>query len=74
MSEIAKRNGHTCTGNCWHDSVSRECKRCGADNLCDVCHTHCMPRGECDECPECIACYLLHSGVLGEEPCTTSSQ
>lgn len=36
-------------GNDWN--VGYGCKKCGVNNLCDVCHEHHMPRGECDACP-----------------------
>jgi hypothetical protein len=45
---------HAKNGNCWVNA--RKCKLCGVDNLCDVCHKHDMPRGDCDECVECPAC------------------
>lgn len=38
-------------GNSWDEKVVYACKECGIGNLCDVCHRHEMPRGECDECP-----------------------
>lgn len=44
---------HTLTGNCWIPSYA--CYVCGA-NLCDVCHLHDQPRGECDKCSECLMC------------------
>ena len=42
---------HNHKGNCWDKAY--EC--CG-DDLCDVCHEHDEPRGECSECPDCPAC------------------
>jgi hypothetical protein len=46
---------HNHSGNCWQKAY--ECKKgCGKGNLCDVCHMHDNPRGECDECPPCEAC------------------
>ncbi len=44
---------HNGCGNCWVPSY--RCPKCG-DNLCDVCHLHDQPRGECDKCPECLEC------------------
>ena len=38
-------------GNDWSEDAVYNCKKCGAGNLCDVCHKHDNPRGECDECP-----------------------
>lgn len=45
---------HDRKGNCWEGAY--ECPICGDDVLCDVCHQHDEPRGECPECPECPAC------------------
>lgn len=45
---------HACTGNCW--SLAEKCRKCGVGNLCDVCHEHCEPRGECEECERCEVC------------------
>lgn len=46
------RAGHLRTGNCWEDAEL--CKRCR--DLCDVCHQHDEPRGECDACARCPTC------------------
>lgn len=40
------------TGNSWNPDIIYNCRECGVDNLCDVCHEHDMPRGDCDKCPE----------------------
>ncbi len=45
---------HTKTGNCF--DVAFKCKDCGKDNLCDVCHEHEMPRGDCLDCQRCEIC------------------
>ncbi len=47
---------HNRKGNCWSVTVVAACTMCGTNNVCDVCHAHDMPRGECDECPQCEAC------------------
>jgi hypothetical protein len=44
---------HNHKGNCW--DAPYECKRCG-NELCDVCHEHDEPRGECSVCTHCPAC------------------
>ena len=44
------------SGNCWADAAAYECEECGKGVLCDVCHLHSMPRGDCDECKEHCAC------------------
>lgn len=57
MADSIESSDHvsrTGTGNCWH--ASRSCKQCGVGNLCDVCHKHDQPRGECEDCIECKAC------------------
>ena len=51
---IKPKSIHNQRGNCW--LRARFCRRCGTDNLCDVCHRHSLPRGECDECPRCLPC------------------
>ncbi len=38
-------------GNSWDKKYVYNCKECGIGNLCDVCHEHDEPRGECSECP-----------------------
>lgn len=47
---------HKHSGNCWDTYLVYSCKECGHDNLCDVCHEHELPRGECDECERCQEC------------------
>ena len=44
---------HDGLGNC---DKHADCLRCGFDNVCNVCHVHEQPRGECDGCPRCPAC------------------
>jgi hypothetical protein len=46
---------HTLSGNCW--LAAEDCKKCctGGD-ICDVCHEHDEPRGDCSECPPCSRC------------------
>lgn len=39
------------TGNCWVEEAAFGCRKCGRENMCDVCHLHDQPRGECEECP-----------------------
>ncbi len=43
-----KRKG---SGNDWSEELVYSCPKCGEGNLCDVCHEHDLPRGECDQCP-----------------------
>ena len=45
---------HKHNGNCWHDA--RRCEECGVGNLCDVCHDHDEPRGDCAKCEPCTDC------------------
>jgi len=45
---------HNKKGNCWDNSY--KCKECGTGELCDVCHLHDSPKGECDECVKCELC------------------
>lgn len=47
-------DAHTRTGNCWR--YAHDCGECGPDVLCDVCHGHDEPRGDCSECEHCPAC------------------
>ena len=42
---------HLSNGNSWDPGVVYQCRECGVGNLCDVCHRHEQPRGECDQCP-----------------------
>jgi hypothetical protein len=44
---------HNHLGNCWDAPYS--CSKCGGE-LCDVCHKHDEPRGECSMCAECPEC------------------
>lgn len=52
---------HTNTGNCWNKAG--RCREYGVNNLCDVCHQHEEPRGECAMCPPCEACEM--NGLRG---------
>jgi hypothetical protein len=45
---------HNRLGNCTLDEMA--CDECGHDNICDVCHKHDEPRGECSQCNPCLAC------------------
>lgn len=51
-TELKPQGRHTAGGNC----LRFKCDKCGPENVCDVCHVHEQPRGECDECPPCVAC------------------
>lgn len=55
---------HNLGGNCEVSVVTNECRRCGTDNLCDVCHLHDEPRGDCDKCQRCEACEEVFSREL----------
>lgn len=49
---------HNRLGNCWSSQHVCKCSECGAGEMCDVCHEHDEPRGECpvcDECPRCVS-------------------
>jgi hypothetical protein len=54
-SKQSKKPEHNLKGRCWCKAAVYLCCRCGLGNLCDVCHVHDEPRGECD-CPPCLAC------------------
>jgi hypothetical protein len=45
---------HDRNGNCW--AKAKNCSVCGEGSLCDVCHEHDEPRGDCSECLTCYAC------------------
>lgn len=45
---------HSHTGNCWHRAD--RCAKCGEGVLCDVCHKHDEPRGDCETCNRCSRC------------------
>lgn len=47
---------HLLCGNCWAPEAIHDCRRCGSSSLCDVCHLHDYPRGECEDCDRCEAC------------------
>jgi hypothetical protein len=59
----AKRSkvAHVHGGNCWNNAYA--CRKCGRGNLCDVCHTHDLPRGLCRKCPKCPACERIGEPV-----------
>ena len=60
------RPAHDGKGNCWERAYC--CPKCSAESdLCDVCHEHDQPRGECLDCPRCPACDLEDS----EQDCVT---
>jgi hypothetical protein len=48
---------HNLVGNCKKRIF--ECRACGVGNLCDVCHLHDEPRGECSQCNPCLPCQKL---------------
>jgi len=56
MARNKTSSEHNHSGNCWDDDCAYKCSLCGAGNLCDVCHSHDMPRGECEDCPACPGC------------------
>lgn len=47
---------HKGNGNCWHEPWN--CGDCGWDEVCDVCHAHDEPRGDCEKCSKCHACEI----------------
>lgn len=47
-------NKHLLNGNCWENAY--KCKKCGIGELCDVCHKHDWPRGNCQICERCEQC------------------
>lgn len=47
---------HNDGGNCWSNEATYECDVCGPGSLCDVCHDHDEPRGECSACKRCPRC------------------
>jgi hypothetical protein len=51
-----KRLQHNRRGNCWTQSLVFKCLHCRPGNLCDACHAHDEPRGDCQQCPRCPAC------------------
>lgn len=53
---------HNKKGNCWENAY--KCKECGKGDLCDVCHDHDSPRGECKECPQCEKCVQENESVI----------
>lgn len=61
---------HNRKGNCTEDLYSciLGCARLG---VCDICHEHDEPRGECTQCPECRGCLgelADHIDVMGDVP------
>lgn len=58
---------HNRKGNCWDAATCYgRCREC-RDELCDVCHVHCEPRGECRSCPPCEPCSLADVGECLEQ-------
>lgn len=47
-------DSHRHNGNCFEKSYN--CHKCGKGELCDVCHKHEQPRGDCYECDPCFFC------------------
>lgn len=45
---------HSLNGNCWEHRCRQAPTEDGA--LCDQCHVHAQPRGECSACAPCCAC------------------
>lgn len=45
---------HNLKGNCQENEYN--CDICTSDVLCDICHDHDEPRGECNSCDECHKC------------------
>ena len=63
---------HSRTGNCWLPAVIYDCRKCKPDSLCDVCHLHFEPRGDCSRCLRCTLCdddlpHATRTHVEGEE-------
>lgn len=54
---LPEKPKHNRKGNCWDVSIIYDCKRCHLpEEVCDVCHKHDEPRGNCGECPRCAVC------------------
>jgi hypothetical protein len=51
---------HLRNGNCFDRIFS--CLKCGRLAVCDVCHLHDEPRGECEICPRCEKCVIEIAG------------
>lgn len=51
---LGKKKSHNHRGNCLIDA--HECTACGWGAVCDVCHDHEQPRGQCEECEPCLPC------------------
>lgn len=49
-------SGHALNGNCFKEAYGCSVDGCRPGELCDACHEHCEPRGDCDECGPCLAC------------------
>ncbi len=47
---------HNLKGNCWEQAYKCRKDGCCPGEFCDVCHEHCVPRGCCEDCPECEEC------------------
>ena len=59
---LAGRTKHLRNGNCFDFIFS--CARCGRGSVCDVCHLHDEPRGECKTCKRCLECIVE---IVGDE-------
>ena len=53
---------HVRSGNCSANVYN--CRACGTETVCDVCHKHDEPRGECSVCPPCPGCTALEPAAL----------
>ena len=49
---------HSLNGNCWDTNLVYGCtvNGCVEGVMCDVCHAHDEPRGECSACEDCEEC------------------
>ena len=56
LAEEEDLGSHVKGGNCWHKSVVYNCRECGDGVLCDACHRHGEPRGDCSMCDPCFVC------------------
>lgn len=55
---MSKKPAHNKKGNCWSRDAYLKCRKmgCRPGEMCDVCHLHDEPRGECSECDTCAGC------------------
>lgn len=56
VAEAGEHGPHALSGNCWHKRAAYECGTCGVGEMCDVCHRHDEPRGDCSGCARCAPC------------------